>query len=431
MKKLTYLPFFVAGLLFFLCGNEGFSQFAMSGELRPRTEFRHGIGDLVYVGDDPAFFISQRARINLDLKTEKFKIFFSLQDVRVWGSTSQLNVSDDFFSAHELWGEYFFSQTISMKLGRQELAYDNQRMFGSVGWAQQARSHDLVLLKYNKLELVEVHLGLAFNQSDSHNTGTFYTISNNYKTMQFLWARKEFGKLGVSGLILNTGVQNPDSIGGANVWNSQTFGAYVNYTIGTYSINFAGYYQTGKDGITGLNLSAYYLNAEVTKPLDFGIAPTLGVELLSGTDQEILVDPTSTKINSFNPLFGTNHKFNGYMDYFFVGNHLADVGLLDIYISSKYKRGKFVPMAGFHYFMSAGQVLDPADPASTISSALGFEIDLGIGIDMGENVAFSAGYSHMFATASMEAVKGIGDHTATNYGAWVMLTFTPEFFQKN
>jgi hypothetical protein len=428
MSKLTYLPFFVAGILFFLCGNESFSQFSMSGELRPRAEYRHGYGDMIYTDEDPAFFISQRARINLDFKTEKFKIFFSLQDVRVWGSTSQLNVSDDFFSAHELWGEYFFTKTFSMKLGRQELVYDNHRIFGNVGWAQQARSHDLVLLKYNKLELVEIHLGLAFNQDDSNNTGTLYTVSNNYKTMQFLWARKEFDKLGVSALILNTGVQNPDTFVDTTMWYSQTFGVYANYKIGTYSINFAGYYQTGKEGTTGLDLSAYYLNAEVTTPLDFGIAPTLGVELISGTDQEEL---SPTKMNSFTPLFGTNHKFNGHMDYFYVGNHAANVGLTDFYLSAKYKRGIITPYAAFHYFMSSGKILDPADPTSTLSSSLGLEIDLAMGLDMGEYVAFSAGYSHMFATASMEAVKAVGDHGATNNWAWVMLTFTPDFFQKN
>lgn len=431
MKKHFYLAFFIAGFLFLLCSNESFSQFSMSGELRPRVEYRHGFGDMIYTDEDPAFFVSQRARINFDFRTEKFRTFFSFQDVRVWGSTSQLNSSDDFFSAHELWGEYFFSQAFSMKLGRQELIYDNHRIFGNVGWAQQARSHDLVLLKYNKLELVELHLGLAFNQDHARNTGTDYTILNNYKTMQFLWARKEFDKLGVSALFLNTGVQDIDLAGVASMWYSQTFGAYANYKIGTYSINFAGYYQTGKDATTGLDLSAYYLNAEVTTPLDFGIAPTLGLELISGTDQEVLSDPTTTKINSFAPLFGTNHKFNGFMDYFYVGNHSANVGLRDFYLSAKYKRGKITPMAFFHYFMSSGKILDPADPTSTLSSSLGLEIDLVIGVDMAEYVAFSAGYSHMFATASMEAVKAIGDHGATNNWAWVMLTFKPEFFQKN
>jgi hypothetical protein len=41
-----------------------------------------------------------------------------------------------------------------------------------------------------------------------------------------------------------------------------------------------------------------------------------GFELLSGTD---LQEPD--KNSAFTPWFGTNHRFNGHMDYFYVGNH--------------------------------------------------------------------------------------------------------------
>ncbi len=33
---------------------------------------------------------------------------------------------------------------------------------------------------------------------------------------------------------------------------------------------------------------------------------------------------------AFTPLYGTNHKFNGWMDYFYVGNHGSSIGLQDI-----------------------------------------------------------------------------------------------------
>jgi len=434
MKKHIFLPFFASAFLFLLCGNESFSQdvsqFYMSGELRPRVEYRHGYGDMIYSDEDPAFFIAQRARVNLDFRTEKFKIFFSLQDVRVWGATSQLNSSDDFFSAHQLWGEYLFSDKFSMKLGRQELVYDNSRIFGNVGWAHQGRSHDLLLLKYTELDFVQVHLGLAYNQESQNKTGTNYAISGNYKAMQFLWARKEFDKLGVSVLLINSGTQRADT---SNSYYIQTMGTYINYKISNYNLNLAGYYQTGKVGASGHDLSAFYLNAEISTPLDFGLAPALGVEYISGTDQDQLFDPASTDRNSFTPLFGTNHKFNGHMDYFYVGNHSGDVGLTDIYLSAKYKRGNMTPYAAFHYFLSAGNVLDPLDPTgeTTLSNSLGMEIDLAIKLSLGEFVAFSAGYSHMFATESMQAVKSVGDHDTMNNWAWVMLSFKPDFFQKN
>ena len=43
---------------------------------------------------------------------------------------------------------------------------------------------------------------------------------------------------------------------------------------------------------------------------------------------------------AFTPFYGTNHKFNGFMDYFHVGNHANSVGLIDIYTKVKTKLGE-------------------------------------------------------------------------------------------
>jgi len=62
--------------------------------------------------------------------------------VGVWGETGTLSKSDINGTAiHEAWGEILFSEKFSIKAGRQEIIYDDHRMFGSVDWAQQGRSH--------------------------------------------------------------------------------------------------------------------------------------------------------------------------------------------------------------------------------------------------------------------------------------------------
>jgi len=155
-----------------------------------RPEYRRGYKSLTSSDQDPAFFISQRTRVKLHYGAEKFSFFIGLQDVRTWGSTSQLNISDGFLSVHEAWGEVHISDQFNLKVGRQELAYDDHRILGSVNWAQQGRSHDLVLLKYEKNRF-KWHTALAFNQNPEQLTTTFYSISNNYKTMQFIWLHSE------------------------------------------------------------------------------------------------------------------------------------------------------------------------------------------------------------------------------------------------
>jgi len=57
----------------------------------------------------------------------------------------------------------------SVKAGRQEVSYDDQRIFGSVGWAHRARSHDMAIFQYEKN--VKLHFGIAH-----HENGLDYPI---------------------------------------------------------------------------------------------------------------------------------------------------------------------------------------------------------------------------------------------------------------
>ncbi len=414
-KRLTLL--ILISLLFLIPGRVVFSQPGFSGELRPRSEYRRGFKTLAYPSQDAAFFISQRARLKLGFNAEKFRVFFSFQDIRTWGSTSQLNVSDDFFSMHEAWGELMLTENFSIRFGRQELAYDDHRILGDVDWAQQARSHDLLLVKYEKNGF-RGHAGVAYNQDREQLTTNYYSVSRNYKTMQFLWLHKEFENQKGSLLFLNNGRQTADT----SVMYSQTIGMYWNFTFSGIKLNAAGYYQMGRD-VTKKDLSAGYIFAEVMKTFNPGLTPTLGFEYLSGTGE----DNNSTNY-SFAPLFGTNHKFNGLMDYFYVGNHRDDVGLVDIYLKLAYKTGKWTPRLALHHFSSAARILDPADPASSLKNYLGMELDLVLGWNIAQNIILVGGYSQMFATASMQAVKG-GDHTTINNWAWIMLSIKPDFIK--
>nr|WP_320118405.1 alginate export family protein [uncultured Marinifilum sp.] len=114
------------------------AQLRFTGELRPRTEYRHGLKSLFNSTDDAAFATSQRTRLNLGYAEEKFRVGLSVQDVRTWGDVKQLNMSDkNQLMLHEAWGELIFNENISLKVGRQELVYDDSRILGNVGWAQQ------------------------------------------------------------------------------------------------------------------------------------------------------------------------------------------------------------------------------------------------------------------------------------------------------
>ena len=410
----------LTALLVCFCYPPLHSQFIISGEYRPRAEYRHGFQSLAAEDQEEAFFIDQRTRLNVNYKTEKYAIRLVLQDVRTWGSQRQL-VADDgaLTTLHEAWGQVFLDDKFSIKLGRQEIAYDDHRIFGNVGWAQQARSHDAALLRFNDGG-TQFDVGLAYNQDGPRSISTFYSVANSYKAFQYVWFRKTFDEFSGSLLFLNNGLQGGDA-SDFDTYFSQTIGGRFSWANSPFTANLNAYYQTGKlpDGTTEINASL--IGLDLGYKLTESSTATLGVELISGNNQ---VDPDS-KSQAFNPFYGTNHKFNGLMDYFFVGNHINNVGLRDFYVQVKSgKRFKIIPQ--LHFFLTEGDLMDPSD-SQAADSFLGTELDVVFNYKVSDQINLQGGYSQMFASESMEILKG-GDQDATSNWAWVMLTLKPVFY---
>ena len=169
------------------------SQFELSGQFRPRSEFRQGFQQLFDSDNAPAFFIDQRSRISSNFKNEKIEFHFVLQDYRTWGNTPQLNTSDYGLSIHESWAKLKINKLNNVKLGRQEIVFDNARIFGNVDWAQQGRKHDAILYNYKRKH--EVNVGFAYNSNNPSLTNQTYTVSNNYKTLGFARTKLENEKM--------------------------------------------------------------------------------------------------------------------------------------------------------------------------------------------------------------------------------------------
>ncbi len=108
------------------------AQFTLSGEFRPRAEYRHGFKTMVSENDKAAFQISQRTRLHAGFTYQTLKFGLTLQDIRLWGETPQLTAVSNRFMLHQAWAEWAFAKNLSLKMGRQELVYDDARIFGNV-----------------------------------------------------------------------------------------------------------------------------------------------------------------------------------------------------------------------------------------------------------------------------------------------------------
>jgi hypothetical protein len=404
-----------------------FSQtFEIGGLIRPRAEYRHGYKSLIGNDVDPAFIISQRTRLNMNYSSKQFNTSISLQDVRVWGDVTTANKSDlNGMMVHQAWGELFITENFSLKAGRQVISYDDQRLFSSVDWQQQGRSHDALVIKYSPLKKISLHIGLAYNQSAEKDTGNFYSVVN-YKALQYLWSHYEGEKLGVSFLFANNGLPQNTIVDGKTVQKtrySQTFGPYLTYKTGKLKANLSGYLQFGKT-FKNIDKSAYFASGELVYSFTKHMNAGAGVQLLSGNSQ---VNP-DTKDHEFATLYGTAHKFNGWMDYFYAGNYHQGVGLLDVFLPVVYKRNKLTTELQIHYFSASADVKDASDPTNAMSAGLGTEADFMLTYSFSPEMSISGGYSQMFGTETLQVIKG-GNYKSTQNWAWVMLTFNPAFFK--
>lgn len=401
----------IIALLFFATTTT-FAQLTIDAELRPRAEYRHGFKTLFPDNANPALFVSQRTRLNTTYKTEKLNFYVSFQDVRVWGDVPQLNTADNSgLSVHQAWAEILLDPNFSVKLGRQEVIYDDSRIFGNVGWAQQARSHDMAMLKYKK-DSFKFDVGLAFNQSKENLTGTNLTTPNTYKAMQYAWLHKDWSNFSGSFLFLNNGMQSPNGLK-----YSQTIGTHLTAKKDKFTIAANLYYQFGND-VLDRDLNAYLLGLEAMFKASEKAKIGLGVELQSGNDY----NTPANENNAFTPFYGTNHKFNGFMDYFYVGNHINSVGLLDLYAKANFKLNSKSGLTAFVHNFSAS-----ADINNSVSNQLGTEVDIVYGYKFTKDIGFKAGYSHLFPSEGMEVLKGNSDGNTNNW-AWVMVTIKPTLF---
>lgn len=406
MKRILFIAIFCL-----VTGNLVMAQFSLSGEFRPRTEYSHGYSTLAAEDQKASLFTTQRTRLNFDYKMDLLKVGLVLQDVRTWGNQAQLVNNEDFAtSVHQAWAEIGLSKGLDLKVGRQELVYDDSRILGNVGWAQQARSHDLALLKYSGK--LNVHLGIAHHEN-TNRKNNLYDGPDAYKDLQFLWINQKGEKLTWSLLFLNNGKPVMEGTDQKSKF-SQTFGTHLEAPL--KKLAFAGnlYFQTGNDGAVE-SLNAYNVLAELTFKASASTKWDLGYEILSGTDYDQIV-----KNRSFNPLYGTNHKFNGFMDYFYVGNHLNGVGLTDLYGKFSASKNKSVFNADLHVFSSAARI------SADAKNYLGTELDFSLTQTLNAATKISFGYSQMFGSDSMELLKG-GSKGATSNWAYIMIAVTPKF----
>lgn len=413
LKITTFLLFTIFIQLAF--AQELPKTFNVGIQIRPRAEFRNGQGTLIAEGQDPAFFINNRARLKLNYTSERIIIGVAGQSVGVWGQQPQIETTGGFM-LNEAWAKILLTDAWNITIGRQALAYDGDRILGTLDWNVSGRFHDLVLLKYEKPKF-NAHLGFAYNADSETKTKNYYTGGQPYQHMELGWFSYKISEpLKITALFMNTGMQaGTDTV--TSTWkiaNMQTLGANIYFTNKAVNLHGLFYAQMG-ESTTGNDVNAMMASVAATFNATQKLGIFVGADYLSGNDMNI----DNKTQNAFNPLYGTNHKYYGFMDYFYVGNHIGSVGLIDLNGGVIYKfTPDFTTRLAAHFFQSPGVITDASN--NEMDSGLGTELDLTFAYKIMPGLSFSGGYAVMFATETMEVLKSV--NTPKPFQDWAFIS---------
>jgi len=377
------IRFYTAFFLFLLSLVSVFAQsnFTAGGELR----YRFQVDGKDFNSDTRNFTFNElRSRLNLAFTPQdELQVFLQVQDARNFGDETNTltdGIADN-LDLHQAWFRLsnIFKTPISLKAGRFEAAFGNERLIGSVGWHNIGRSFDGVMLNFSN-EMVNADLFnfkeselKAFGETGDKNVIGIYA---NIKTIPGL-------KADVFSIWQRTL--------GPGMLSRLTNGAWAKGQFGAFWAEAEMAFQSGLiDKNTDIQAYLFALNGGMKFEGAHSPWVSAGIDLLSGDD-----DPADGKLKVFNTLYATNHKFYGFMDYFLdIPAHTGNSGLRDLHLKAGLKASEslYADLA-LHQFDRAVKLGD--------SDSFGREADLTLKYQYLPSTTFIGGGS-LFSSANSD-----------------------------
>ena len=407
------------------------SRFSVDGDFLTRGEIRSGGLSTNEEGEteDFAAFVFERSLLKVDYNRPGLSANFSVQHNGTWGSSNEAT-----FDIYEAWVSLNAKSGLFAKIGRQNLVYDDQRIFGTDDWTMTARAHDVLKIGYEG-HGHRIHLIAGYNQNPANmKGGTYYSGGiQPYKSMQSIWYHLDVPgtKLGISAVFMNAGMQGTAFEKEDNTYFQQLVGGYLSFKPKQWSVEGAYYYQMGKSE-SSLPINAWMGCIKAGYETSGRNTYYAGYDYLSG-DRNFATPPYNQigvirhkTIRGFSSLYGSHHKFYGAMDFFYVSTYYRGFtpGLQNVYAGGAWKVGDKTELnASYHFLATATKLQNAKKP-------LGHELELSGSYKLFKDCKLSAGYSFMWGTRTMVVLKRSSDRRRLHWG-WLMLSVTPRFFTYN
>ena len=367
MKKLLLsmaaVPLLVGSLSVSASADDGVSilnDVTVKGEIRPRFES----AQVSENGKDRANAFTARTHLVVSaglLGVENLTATVGLQSVNNFGyanynSTANGKTSYDvikdpnFAMLSEASIDYKIGKT-AFHAGRSHVNLDNQRFIGTVGWRQVERSYDTVYAADKSIKNLSV---LAAYVYGLQGVGAAPTANTNSILLNAKY--KVSDELAITAY--DYMIASLSDTYGVALTGKVNVGAKLSYRA-EYAVQSD---PTMEINDNDVKADADYYNLDLGTNIS-GILAGVNYEVLSGAD-------TGGK-TAFNPKLGTNHKFNGWADEFYVA-HIPSGGLKDANIRLGYKAKGFGKVLGVYHDFKADT--DMASANGTTDN-LGTEFD--------------------------------------------------------
>jgi hypothetical protein len=398
--------------------------YVISGQIRDRGE----VDGRTFVPEARALgFNLLRSRLAVLVKpSDDVQAFVQVQDARNWGgenSTAGRGTTDGAAKALDFHQAYLsiadlFSSGLTLKLGRQEMTYGNERLIAVSNWGNTARSFDAAKLSFEN-DTYAIHLftsklvGSQTATAAENFHGLYATLRNLKPVMADAVYLHDDNTTELT--------KGPDN--GASKLSRATAGLRVYGKVAPYDFEAEFFHQYGQIALTETDarssIKADLFSVSAGMTVDAALKMRVGVvyTMLSGDN-----DAKDGSYRTFSALFGSGHTYYGYMDLF--PKILGDNGLHDAIL-----QWSMVPVdplsvaLDLHNFRldRGASFKDPTTGQFTEAKDLGQEIDLTVNYKYSSLVTFTVGLSGFIPGEAMIYKQG----PATSY--WGFLSTTVNF----
>ena len=303
MKRRWIFSLLTASLVAGMVGTSYADVKVSGGELRLRGIMVDNSDGVAGALNRDGGFFEQRTRLNVDATADDAKVFVQVQDSRIWGDQTSTITTGTEQEALDISQAYFdlsnvANKPISLRIGRQAMAYGEHRLIGSLEWSNNARRFDAIKLTY-KHSAADIDVFTSKISDSGADWGNDVNLNGIYAQLKNVPQ------------VSNLDLYLLHKVDGSVEANFYTLGARVKGDVKDFNVDYNAELaiQTGDaTSSADKDANAYAIRVGYTIPNILG-GLRLGVEYDAATGQD-----SSTDSTAFDNLYPTNHYLYGFTD---------------------------------------------------------------------------------------------------------------------